>query len=127
MCRMDFHRVFFTIAAILSLAVLGQPRLHAQQSGARATVILHNGKILTVDAQFSTAQAVAIQGDKIAAVGDNAKILAMALWPSGLFGCNLTHPTRPTPAPIYSWKSDCRGASPAGGHHLFTRLNGNAS
>jgi predicted amidohydrolase YtcJ len=41
-------------------------------------MILHNGKILTVDAQFSTAQAVAIQGDKIAAVGANQDILAMA-------------------------------------------------
>src|SRR5262249_54842282 len=58
----------------IGLLTLSVPRLAAQQ----ADIILHNGKILTVDAQFSTAQAVAITGQKIAAVGDDQKILAMA-------------------------------------------------
>ena len=41
-------------------------------------VILHNGKIVTVDARFSIAQALAVKGDRIAAVGTNAQILALA-------------------------------------------------
>jgi predicted amidohydrolase YtcJ len=52
--------------------------LQAQQAGAgSADVILHNGKILTVDAQFSTAQGVAIQGQRIAAVGSDQDVLAL--------------------------------------------------
>ncbi|MBI1955568.1 MAG: amidohydrolase family protein [Acidobacteria bacterium] len=40
--------------------------------------IVFNGKILTVDNQFSIAQALAIRGDQILAVGDNARILRLA-------------------------------------------------
>lgn len=65
--------------AIIGLLAFSAPRLGAQQSSAvPADIILHNGKILTVDPQFSTVQAVAIQGDKIEAVGGNQDILAMA-------------------------------------------------
>ncbi len=45
--------------------------------GQNADLILHNGKILTVDNNFSTADAVAIGGNKILAVGSNADILKM--------------------------------------------------
>ncbi len=41
-------------------------------------LILHNGKIVTVDKSFSTAQAVAIRGNKIAAVGTNQDVLQQA-------------------------------------------------
>jgi len=44
--------------------------------GAPADLILYGGKIVTVDASFSTAEAVAIQGGKIAEVGKSADILA---------------------------------------------------
>ena len=40
--------------------------------------VLYNGKILTVDENFSTASAIAISGDRILAVGDTADIRAMA-------------------------------------------------
>jgi predicted amidohydrolase YtcJ len=40
--------------------------------------ILYNGKILTVDRNFSTAQAVAVRGTQIAAVGTNDEVLRMA-------------------------------------------------
>jgi len=67
------------LLAMIGFLTLAVPRLAAQQAGAAiADIILHNGKILTVDPQFSTAQAVAIEGQKIAAVGDDQKILAMA-------------------------------------------------
>jgi predicted amidohydrolase YtcJ len=41
-------------------------------------LILHNGTIITVDSQFSIAQAVAIWDERFLAVGDNAPILALA-------------------------------------------------
>lgn len=40
-------------------------------------LILHNAKILTVDARNSTAQAMAIRGDRIVSVGTSAKILSL--------------------------------------------------
>jgi len=41
-------------------------------------LILHNGKILTIDERFSIAQAVAVRGDRIAAVGSSAELCAKA-------------------------------------------------
>lgn len=41
-------------------------------------LILHNGKIVTVDAEFSIKQAVAIAGDKILSVGDDSSVLELA-------------------------------------------------
>ena len=41
-------------------------------------LIFHNGRIITVDARFSIAQAVAITGDRIVAVGTNPALLAKA-------------------------------------------------
>ncbi len=43
---------------------------------ADADLILHNGKVVTVNAAFSTQQAVAIKDGKIAAVGTNTAVLA---------------------------------------------------
>ena len=74
-----YGRMSAYLLAMIGFLTLAVPRLAAQQAGAAiADIILHNGKILTVDPQFSTAQAVAIEGQKIAAVGDDQKILAMA-------------------------------------------------
>ena len=50
--------------------------LDAQQTP--PDIILTNGKIITVDAQFSIAQAVAIRSDRIVAVGTNPDITALA-------------------------------------------------
>src|SRR3990172_2405042 len=49
---------------------------YAQQGP--ADLILHNGKVLTVAANFSTAQAVAVTGNTITAVGSNADILKLS-------------------------------------------------
>ncbi|HWP85610.1 MAG TPA: amidohydrolase family protein, partial [Terriglobia bacterium] len=46
----------------------------AQQT---ADIILHNAKILTVDNNFSTAQAIAIRGNTIAAVGTEQQAMAL--------------------------------------------------
>ncbi len=44
----------------------------------KADFILHNGKVLTVDANDSVQQAVAISGDTIHAVGSDLDVLALA-------------------------------------------------
>jgi hypothetical protein len=44
---------------------------------APADTIFHNGKILTVDSNFSIAQAIAVRGNRIAAVGANQDVLAL--------------------------------------------------
>ena len=56
---------------VAALALAGA----AAGRGAEADLILHNGKIVTVDAGFSVKQAVAIRGDRIAAVGSDQAIL----------------------------------------------------
>ena len=47
-------------------------------AGAAADVILSNGKIITVDDRFTIAQAVAVRGDRIVAVGSNQEIARLA-------------------------------------------------
>lgn len=46
----------------------------AQPSTEPATLVLRNGKIVTVDDSLPEAQAVAVRGDRIVAVGSNAEI-----------------------------------------------------
>jgi len=60
---------------LLQFFVLLLPALAAAQAPDR---ILYNGKILTVDQKFSTAQAIAIRGERIVAVGDNATVRKLA-------------------------------------------------
>ena len=45
------------------------------QPDSPADLIVHNGKVLTVDAKFSTAEAVAVRGGKVVAVGKSADVL----------------------------------------------------
>ncbi|MGI9258522.1 MAG: amidohydrolase [Gammaproteobacteria bacterium] len=60
-----------TVLAVLAF-VSGAASLHAQES---ADTVLFNGKIVTVDAMFTLAEAVAIRGERIAAVGSDEEIL----------------------------------------------------
>jgi len=64
-----------TITFSLFALSLSQAQLHAQQP---ADIVLRNGKILTVDEGFSIAQAVAITGNKFAAVGQDADVMKQA-------------------------------------------------
>jgi predicted amidohydrolase YtcJ len=57
---------------VLSLLIVSNAA--AQQ----ASIVLHNGKVLTVDPNFSTAEAVAITGNKITAVGRSQDVLQQA-------------------------------------------------
>jgi predicted amidohydrolase YtcJ len=62
----------FLAAGLIGASIL----LQAQQPA--ADIILTNGKIITVDDTFSIAQAVAVRGDRIVAVGTNANITKLA-------------------------------------------------
>ena len=66
------------LKACFALFVLGTAA-HAQQADVNApTLVLLNGKILTMNDQSQVAQAVAIRDGKILAVGDDAAIRSMA-------------------------------------------------
>ena len=62
-----------TVVALSALASIHW--ISAQQ---QADTILYNGKVLTVDRQFQIAEAVAIRGGKIEAVGTNDKVRQLA-------------------------------------------------
>lgn len=62
-------RTFASLAALL----LAPPLAFAQP----ADLIVHNGKVLTVDAKFSTAEAVAVRAGKVVAVGTSADVLKL--------------------------------------------------
>ena len=65
----------YAILAVLAATAVIGGRGHAQ---APADLILTNGKILTVDDQFSTQQAIAISGERIAMLGSNEAVAALA-------------------------------------------------
>jgi predicted amidohydrolase YtcJ len=60
------------------LCAIGGGAAAAQAQRPAASLILSNGKIITVDERFSIAQAVAIRGDRIVAVGSNQEIAQWA-------------------------------------------------
>src|SRR5262249_47054326 len=62
-------------SAIVLMFLAGIPSWLPAQN---ADLILQNGKILTVDNNFSVAEAVAISGNKILAVGANAEVTKLA-------------------------------------------------
>ena len=68
---------FSTLTAAATLIALSNAPAALAQVQAPDT-ILTNGKIITVDDRFSIAQAVAVRGDRIVAVGSNADINRLA-------------------------------------------------
>jgi predicted amidohydrolase YtcJ len=63
--------------ALLAIAGAGS-LIRAQQPAGQADLILSNGKIITVDERFTIAQAVAVRGDRVLAVGTNQEIIRLA-------------------------------------------------
>jgi predicted amidohydrolase YtcJ len=63
------------VVCLNSLILLSATWLSGQQP---ADIVLHNGKVLTVDANFSTAEGVAITGQRITRVGTNQQVLELA-------------------------------------------------
>src|SRR5438128_1870016 len=74
--RMEHHMKRLALTLLVGSALAMVVSLSAQQ--AAPDLILSNGKIITVDDTFSIAQAVAVRGDRIAAVGTNADINRLA-------------------------------------------------
>jgi predicted amidohydrolase YtcJ len=72
--RISSRTCLRTFETIGLLAITGM--LAAQQPA--PDLVLSNGKIITVDERFTIAQAVAIQGDHIVAVGSNQEIARLA-------------------------------------------------
>jgi predicted amidohydrolase YtcJ len=66
----DIMRQLILLGAVAFLS----PGLFAQKK--KADLLLHNGKIYTVDARFSVASAMAVKDGKIVDVGDSKKLLA---------------------------------------------------
>lgn len=70
-----FGRAPLSITLLVAI-VAATAVLRAQQPA--PDLILTNGKIITVDERFTIAQAVAIQGDRVVAVGANREIAPLA-------------------------------------------------
>src|SRR6266496_4887974 len=62
-------RTSIAVFALFLLVSIGSAR------GADADLILHHGKIVTVDKNFTIHQALAVQGDRILKVGTNDEVL----------------------------------------------------
>ncbi len=67
------HKYHIWIAAVVIAASISVGS--AQQT---ADTVLYNGKVLTVDSNFTIAQAVAVRGNRITAVGTNDEVLRLA-------------------------------------------------
>src|SRR5678815_4569390 len=78
---MTLKRLIIAASTVLVCAIVASG-LPAQRQPARAgappDVVYYNAKIITVDDQFSYAQAVAIAGDKFTAVGTNESMRRLA-------------------------------------------------
>ncbi len=70
--KTTFLVIFFSLVLVPALAGASSLVAHYPDT------ILYNGKVVTVDKNFSIAQAVAIRDGKFLAVGKNANILALA-------------------------------------------------
>ena len=73
---MNRRTLSIAVVGVLLVVAGATSLLRAQQ--AAPDVILTNGKIITVDERFTIAQAVAVQGDRIVAVGTNQDIGRLA-------------------------------------------------
>lgn len=71
---MNYSRV--TIPGLLALWSVFA--LQSAEGADPPDLILHNGQVVTVDSDFSIAEAVAIRGERIVAVGKNADVLKLA-------------------------------------------------
>jgi predicted amidohydrolase YtcJ len=75
--KVSRREVLCSAGGLASLSLLGNPALAAILRQ-RPELILHNGNILTMDARQPQAEAIAIAGDRILAVGADVDILDFA-------------------------------------------------
>src|SRR5262245_19383327 len=68
-----------SMAALASgFVLLASTALHIAAQQPAPDLLLSNGKVITVDERFSIAQAIAIKGDRIVAVGSNSELIPLA-------------------------------------------------
>ena len=72
------RRSWFLLLVFLFLINGGFSSLTAQPPSAHPTLVLHNGRVLTLDQNDQVAEAVAIREDRIQAVGSSPEILNLA-------------------------------------------------
>jgi predicted amidohydrolase YtcJ len=67
-------------AAVLAaaLAVAVTPTAFTAQTPARASLVLHNGRVLTLDAANTIAEAIAVAGERVLATGSSSAMRALA-------------------------------------------------
>ena len=69
-----------TMLCLIAVTTFGSPFAIAQPAGQAppaADLIIHNGRIYTVDARRPVVEGVAVRGDRIARVGRSAEVLAL--------------------------------------------------
>jgi len=72
----DNNTIYFTLDLNTMTVALGESLPQPTQPVTdAASIIFHNGTVLTIDEQNNVFEAIAIQGNQILAVGDNADIL----------------------------------------------------
>ena len=76
--RQSWHFAGYIIVLLLAASCSREVSPVAEQAADVADLILTNGKIITVDSDFAIAEALAISGDRILAVGTNAEMSALA-------------------------------------------------
>jgi predicted amidohydrolase YtcJ len=67
-----------SVSLIGALLVFAASLLAQRNINASPDIVFYNGKIITVDSAFTIRQAFAVRGDRYMAVGENAKIRALA-------------------------------------------------
>lgn len=75
---MSRNRFVQVLTMVLTTAIVGTATCAGQAPAAERDIVLVNGKIITVDAHDSIAQALSIHNGKIVAIGSNEKVMALA-------------------------------------------------
>ena len=81
--------LFAMSASLVMSTVLSFSARSAHSQGQEPDWILHHGKVITVDANFSIAEAVAIANDRFIATGTNDAILKLPVSALGLWTCKV--------------------------------------
>lgn len=68
--------MFKKLIAIAFILIIGLPSFTLAQAKQKISLLLFNGKVFTADENFSTFEAVAVDGEKIVAVGKTADLKA---------------------------------------------------
>jgi predicted amidohydrolase YtcJ len=72
---MPFRHSLMHHSLALFLAILPVSLVRSEDSGGPADLIIHHARVVTVDARFRIAEAVAVKDGRILAVGDDAAVL----------------------------------------------------